>query len=118
MYGTLSAKGKAFKMKDLIMSGVYQHFKGGLYEVTGTSLEVSDEEAKMNVDYRDFYNTDKKYSREFSKFLGDHPKYKCERFEYVGHIVLTVRGQRIFSRTRTETNTAIYRKWLAENKAE
>jgi hypothetical protein len=53
------------------VGGVYQHFKGGLYEVTGICRDSEYWSGELLVQYVECSNTEHRAVRKVSNFLGD-----------------------------------------------
>jgi hypothetical protein len=68
----------------LILNGVYEHFKGGLYSVIAVALDSSNK--KKVVVYQNLEDG-KIWTRDFEEFIGekDIDGIKIKRFEHIGY---------------------------------
>lgn len=69
-----------------LQKGFYKHYKGGVYEVTGTRIDKSNNDAIV-VEYQD--EKSNKYTRKLSEFQGVvvvNGNTPVDRYKYVGDL--------------------------------
>lgn len=68
--------------KGVKIGGIYRHFKGKVYEVTGLRRDADDWN-KWLVDYQEVNDGTHKASRPVADFLSVHPEHGVRRFVLV-----------------------------------